>query len=177
MQNYIVQLLRDLQDEDEHIRFAAARTLSEVAGSEQAVIDALMKTSRDPVWFVRLAAVQTLEELNLRDSAVVKVMAERLSNAHEDIREWAAWSLGKLGPSARPFISVLMHLARKDPVFYVRLTATEALGRIAMLNDTEIIPILEQVSKDKYPEVRMTAANALSIIRNLPTNGDSCPLP
>lgn len=164
VQKHIVQLLKDLCDEDEYIRFAAARTLSEVGGNERAVIDALVEASRDRIWFVRLAAAQALEELNPTETAVMQVMAERLSDEHEDIREWAAWALGKIGPPARAFGRGLGDLALKDPVFYVRITAAEALGKIALAEDTEIIEMLEQVRKDEDPEVSASAADALSAI-------------
>jgi len=170
LQKYIIQLLKDLCDEDEHIRFAAARTLSDVGGCDRSVIDALVKASRDKLWFVRLAAVQALEELNPLDPAVMKVMGERLADEQEDIREWAAWSLGKMGPPAAAYSAVLGHLALKDPVFYVRLTAAEALGRIAAPNDSVIISILEQVREDEDPEVGMTAASALSNIQQQTTD-------
>ena len=93
MNEAIAQLVRDLDNEDPHVRFAAARTLGEVGGNDRAACNALIRTLKDTTWFVRLAVVQSIRDLKVNPDLIFENIVPMLKDDHEDIREYAALTI------------------------------------------------------------------------------------
>lgn len=70
---------------------------------------------------------------------------------------FASQFLGSLGPTARPAIPDLLHVANtsNDPV--ARMAAIDALSQISTRNDIAVVQCLAAAARDKDPDVRYTA--------------------
>ncbi|NYT01815.1 MAG: HEAT repeat domain-containing protein [Methanosarcinales archaeon] len=82
-----------LEDEEPQVREQVLHSLARIRGPEACRLAA--GALRDPDERVRLAAVTALGEIGLADplQALIEVM---LGDDHEEIRAWAAWSLGEI---------------------------------------------------------------------------------
>jgi HEAT repeat protein len=83
-----------------------------------------------------------------------------LKDDHEDIREYAALTIGDLGPKAAVAVSPLME-SLCDPVWYVRSTIAWVLGQIGPGARKANACLIECLNDDEI-EVRMCATEALA---------------
>ena len=65
-----------------------------------------------------------------RASISVPYILPRLKDADAAIRQWAAYSLGKIGPTAREAVPALQQMSQKDADDNARDFARHALVRI-----------------------------------------------
>jgi hypothetical protein len=116
-------LSRALEDENEYVRAAAARSLGR-QGTE-AAIPGLLRALHDQAWMVRAGAVLALGHLAENVPAEPLVLA--LKDTDASVRATAAWALGKLGTRA-PLEKLLTTL--EDPEWSVREATMLALGEL-----------------------------------------------
>ena len=86
----------------------------------------------------------------------IECLIAALKDKDSDVRNAAAWSLGRLGDkrAVEPFIAAL-----KDKDSNVREAAAEALGELG--DKRAVKPLLTALKKDKDSNVRDAAAKAL----------------
>jgi HEAT repeat protein len=89
----ICLLAEALQDEESDVRCEALKSLGKIKAEE--ACDLALQAVQDPEWQVRYTAVTTLGEIghNKALDALVEVM---FGGEDEEIRAWAAWSLGEI---------------------------------------------------------------------------------
>lgn len=117
--------------------------------------------------------VAALKDPNLRQGAVValakvgkpavRALIAALGDPNADLRLWAAFALGHLGPQAGPAVAGLTRAAG-DEDGTLRAVAVESLGKIGP-EARAAIPILVRTLKDREPGVRQRSALALGRIR------------
>lgn len=126
------ELISILQDNNQ-TRFSkkpAAWALGSKFKDRAVAIPVLIETlKRNENEVTRVVAVLSLQRL--ADPAAVPALVELLSDGDSDVRAGAADVLGEIGPRAREAVPVLQELANKDGTWLVRLTARNALPRIA----------------------------------------------
>ena len=137
-----------LQDREERVRLAAARTLARSRDRELA--PALRKAERDESWAVRVVVTDAL--LRLGEKADTTFYRKALQDPNWLARQTAAEVLAeRRGKRALPEIRSLLN----DRDSYVRRTA---LVLVAKLSGPESAPVLRQALADTDPWVRDTAA-------------------
>jgi len=89
----LVWLAEALQDKESAVRCEALKSLGKIKAEE--ACDLTLQALQDPEWQVRYTAVTTLGEIghNKALDALVEVM---FGGGDEEIRAWAAWSLGEI---------------------------------------------------------------------------------
>jgi len=86
-------LAQVLQDSESAVRCEALKSLGKIKG--EVACDLALQALQDPDWQVRYTAVTTLGEIghNKAFESLVEIMFGR---DDEEIRAWAAWSLGEI---------------------------------------------------------------------------------
>ncbi|MFA4915479.1 MAG: HEAT repeat domain-containing protein [Syntrophales bacterium] len=164
MEKAIARLICDLGDNDCHIRFAAARTLGDIGADDNPIVgNVLIEALKDSIWFVRLAALQTIKEIRLDAGILAEKITPLLQDEHEDVREYAAYTLGNLGPKAAPVVTSLTNALAADLVWYVRATIAWALGEIGPAAGSACSQLVTCLTDDEI-EVRIMAAKSLGMI-------------
>ena len=132
-------------DEDPHVRAAAAGSLAQTGvRNEQKVVDALteaLEADNEP--HVRAATATSLAQIGMRDPRLVgdpKIERGLLKALSVDdpvpLRVAAASVLGALGGDNSTVVATLVDALKPKSDPYLRLSATTALGQIAMRNPT-----------------------------------------
>jgi HEAT repeat protein len=121
-------LLELLAQGQARARKLAAFALGEIAGTDEAVVEALCRAARDPEITVR---VNALEALGWKSGTpkIVAALTEAMRDAAPDVRFSAAFALAQIGPKAGAAVPVLQD-ALRDENRYVLGYAVEALERI-----------------------------------------------
>ncbi len=123
-------LMKMARDPEWGCRLAAIEALGGQGVPNDAMIEAFSNTLTDSVPEVRLAAVFPLFQLRWRAAPAVPNLTACLRDPSASVRQWAARTLGAIGPSAEPAVAALKEL-KADPEESVRVAATEALANIA----------------------------------------------
>jgi HEAT repeat protein len=148
----IAHLDRELRgNHSEHVRMWAAEVLGwlNAAAAAPALIDALSDISPE----VRAKAAGALGKIK-EDRAVYRLLELLVSDPAPFVRVKASQSLGAIGHPA--VIDYLINTL-KDPEWWVRVRAVEALEKLGERSIAALLPALE----DEDPEVRKRAAMAL----------------
>ncbi len=113
--------------------------------------------------YTRLPAQRELRDLKPdQANQVVEGLVARMDQKSDPLsREWAAQSLGLVGPQAKAAVPSLIR-ALQDEYYYVREKAAEALGKIR--SDQKAVPALIAVLHDENGIVRDKAEGALNMI-------------
>jgi HEAT repeat protein len=159
-------LTRALSDPDLFVRWAAARTLGEMARSEEDVPEALVaavpgiaRLLCDLDLDVRLAAAASLGQFGPAARAAVSALAQTVNKGDVEIRVAALEALGAIGPDAAAAIpAVIEALSNNDP--RVRSAAVRLLGRFGPAA-RQAADGLRSLLTDPDPEVRRLASEAL----------------
>lgn len=118
-------------------------------------------------WTLFVCIVPVLLAIGCGDARRIEHSVESLTKTlredkNPEMRYWAAESLGRFGPEARPAVPDLVE-ALKDDNKMIRQGVAYALGEIG---DTEAVPALQTATKDPEKDVRTAADFALKRIRN-----------
>ena len=173
-------LITAMSDPDANVRETVAEALGKIGSSEAS--GALVKALKDPESSVRVAAAEALG--NIRDPRTIKPLLACVKGQDSLTRQAAAKALGEIGNPAKPVL--LDCLA--DPNVDVRYFSGQALQQMryiaadpqseatlrAAVQDWDgaaamgkpAVPVLISMLKDKDPEVRRSAAQALGTIRD-----------
>ncbi len=82
-----------LQDSESAVRCEALKSLGKMKGEE--ACDLALQALQDPEWQVRYTAVTTLGEIG-HNKALDTLVQTMFAGEDEEIRAWAAWSLGEI---------------------------------------------------------------------------------
>jgi HEAT repeat protein len=106
-----------LKDPDAGVRRAAAEALGQMAytglPTDPAVVSGLRDAVKDGELMVREQAVRALGHVRHPDT--VPDLVGLLQQEHKDLRSTALYSLGMLGPMAKPAVPVMVEVLRSDP--------------------------------------------------------------
>jgi HEAT repeat protein len=164
------KLLAALKGTNQKARQEAVNELSAWVESDPETVRALVdllrdkgtagagKTSPTQVNSTREAAARALLLAGPRGEAVLRdkglaVLREGLSDPSPAVREHTAYTLGRLGPLAKPLSPEVMKLCT-DPKAEVRQAAFDALRKIGVTDAAGFIALLN----DKNPDVAQLAA-------------------
>lgn len=150
----LLEAMRD-PDEDETVKQAAGRALSQMQADEAipTLVDAL--ASADDWASPRLAELLVA----FGERALDPLLAALDDEEHVNARVWSAQILGRMA-ERKALAALLPRL--KDRSERVRLSVTEALGRIA--DRSAVAPLTRLALRDPVPTVRAEAARALGSI-------------
>lgn len=127
------------------------------SADRQAAIPALVGSLKLNDEDLRLAVMLTLTNAG-KDP--VPELVKALRDDDFNVRIYAAWTLGRIGPDAADAVPALLE-ARNDPDGDVRRRAVYALGRIHPRAEVAV-PVLLEAFKDKDVDVRRVAVEALA---------------
>ena len=82
-----------MQDSDSCVRCEALKSLGKI--KEEKACDLALQALLDPEWQVRYTAVTTLGEIG-HNKALGPLVEVMFGGEDEEIRAWAAWSLGEI---------------------------------------------------------------------------------
>jgi HEAT repeat protein len=117
-------------DESEAVREAAVGALEEMGTPDSELLDGLVALLADEKADVAYWAATLIGRLEPEASAAVPALIEALENSpHQNVRQRAAWALGKIGPAAVAAAGSLRAAAGGDDPRLARL-AERALGEI-----------------------------------------------
>lgn len=108
---------------------------------------------------VRWAAAIATYHAGIPGHACLDALIRGVRHGDERVRRFATWTLGEMGPVARPAIPALVELARKDGGSG-RTGATTAIGKIGG-DAPEAIPLFVEDLKHAKENRRIRAARAL----------------
>ena len=148
----VALLLQALEDENGHVRAAAARSLG--SQGTRAAVQPLLLALQDPEWPVRAGAALALGHLAAYVPA--EPLVDALADDDASVRATAAWALGKLGKRA-PIEALVSAL--HDPDWSVREAAALALGELQDLVSLATI-VAAQADEDSF--VRKAIHEALA---------------
>jgi HEAT repeat protein len=134
-------LIVALADTDRYVRIAAVGALGNIASDKavEPLIVALADTDR----YVQIAAVGALS--NIASDKAVESLIAALNDTDEDMRMRAIEALANIDKAVEPLIVALTDVTyhvRISGVYFVRISAAKALGKIAASNRN--LPILPQ---------------------------------
>jgi len=150
-------LLGAVDEEDENVRYEIISSIGDFRDKDS--LEILIKVLlNDPCAKIRAEAAYALGETGNKES--LWSLIEATGDKDEKVREWTAYSLGKL--KDKTATGKLILLMEEDPCEKVRSNAAWALGTIEDIEATE--PLIKAMKNDPFPQVRANAAYALGII-------------
>ena len=154
----VIQLIKDLFDEDPEVRKSAAEALG-LLGDPVSVEPLALAAVHDKRIDVRKAAAEALVRIDQAEAR--NLLVEALSDEALNVRRAAAETLGWLGDRAAvtPLVGVTLYDERRT----VRLAAADALNQ---LDPNAAMELLEDVLDDEDPDSRRAAAEALGFLDN-----------
>jgi len=151
------------QDEDDSVRREAIQCLSRISSASIAVPTLLKALRREQIRKdapVAGSILQTLGKIGPAAAPAIPVLVETYNTApNEQERGSAMIALGGIGPSAREALPTILK-ATKDPHWFVRGLALEALIKIKIEPDVVIPPLISAL-RDKQSAVQKIAAISL----------------
>jgi HEAT repeat protein len=122
---------------------------------EPMVVDALIKTLRDPSATIRLEAVESLGELG--HAAATADLVDVMSNdPSEDVRKQAVEALGRIkDPAAVAPLLIVLQTYQPDDV---PLNMIWALGNIGDRRALPLLSTIREATKDPYVNYNVNAA-------------------
>ena len=154
----VIQLIKDLFDEDPEVRKDAAKALG-LLGDPVSVEPLVLAAIHDKIYEVRKAATEALVRIDRAEARDLLVQA--LSDEALNVRRAAAETLGWLGDRAA--VTPLVGVTLFDDERTVRLAAADALNQLDPIGATDL---LEDVLDDEDPDSRRAAAEALGFLGN-----------
>jgi HEAT repeat protein len=151
------------QDEDDSVRSHAVQTLSRVSPASISLpilLKALRREQSRKDAPVAGSILQTLGQIGPAAAPAIPILVETYDTApNEHERGSAMIALGGIGPSARVALPTILE-ATKDPHWFVRGLALEALIKIKVEPDVVISPMISAL-QDKQGAVQRIAAISL----------------
>src|SRR5262245_59803744 len=91
-------LLKDLKSKDVETRYEAIMALAEFGPDANAAVPELVRALQEPSEDLRVAAALTLGKIG---KGAVKSVAELLTHKDTEVRFYALWAVGNIGPEAK----------------------------------------------------------------------------
>ena len=154
----VIQLIKDLFNEDPEVRKSAAEALG-LLGDPVAIEPLVLAAIHDKKSDVRRAAAEALVRIDQAEAR--DLLLEALTDEAINVRRAAAETLGWLGD--RTAVTPLVGVTLYDGSRTVRLAAADALNT---LDPAGAMEMLEGVLDDEDPDTRLAAAEALGFLGN-----------
>ena len=154
----VIQLIKDLFDEDPEVRKSATEALG-LLGDPVSVEPLVLAAIHDKRIDVRKAAGESLVRIDRAEAR--DLLVEALSDEAPNVRRAAAETLGWLGDRAA--VTPLVQVALYDDRRTVRLASADALNQ---LDPTGAVELLVDVLENEDPDSRRAAAEALGFLGN-----------
>jgi HEAT repeat protein len=155
----VAELIQQLKDEDEDVRYRAAKALEDRGEAAKPAIGALSEAAQDQDPKVRYRAVKAISKIGA-NAAAVPALAQALQEDNSEIVYYAAKSLEELGADAKPAVPSLIKALqdkRHQKSHYYVLKTLKNVGPDA----ADAIPAVKAVLQDSDQSVREAAASAL----------------
>jgi HEAT repeat protein len=148
-------LCQAMVDEDMGVRHNAAEALARIG---PVAFPSLIEGMRHENKHVRIEAAYGLG-LTGDDATeeICLVLADALKDPDRDVRQFAAQSLGKIGPAAKLLLPALIETL-KDEDQLVRVHAANALSLIDPTHSAEAIPVLNSAKVDQITGIMVSEA-------------------
>ncbi|NHJ04755.1 MAG: HEAT repeat domain-containing protein [Candidatus Heimdallarchaeota archaeon] len=108
----------------------------------------------------KIAAAYMLGILGKNNKKVIAALTNAMKNEIEEVRNWAAISLGELGEQKKNTIPILIEILQKEESEQVKSLAVAILGDIGE-KMPQTIPALKDAINDENWRVREQAAYAI----------------
>jgi len=157
-------LIRALKDRDETVRVHVIVALGRI-GPADGSFATVLKTiaEQDPLADFRIWAIRALGLVGAKSNIVVPTLVKMLVDANDDIRNSAAYSLGKIRPTREVLPALLGKLNAGNPS--ERSLAAYTLGMLGPEVATEALPALIRALRDEDIDVRKGALSSLMEFR------------
>lgn len=190
----VPELSRSLKHQDERVRRQALFALAKIGPRQETVMPGLLEALTEREADVRHFAVVSLTSMGKDARPAVPQLIDLLKkDGDANVREAAAFALGKIDPQAdgvlavlsrawrdeergvreealralakcgKPAVPTLIEALRKNFSNDVQIEATKALGQIGP-DAKEAVPVLLPLLKDNEEEIRRVAEEALKAI-------------
>jgi HEAT repeat protein/beta-lactamase regulating signal transducer with metallopeptidase domain len=157
--NAVPRLVVLLDDSDEWVRMAAARSLGEIR--DERATEGLIAHLSDREWRVRNMAAWALGEM--KEHRAVETLCNLLrSDAQFEVRKTTAWALAEI--QDKRAVETLCNVLQSDAQAEVRVTTAWALGETK--DKRAVDTLCNALLTDADAEVRATAAWALGEIQS-----------
>jgi HEAT repeat protein len=163
----VSQLIEQLKDEDESVRWRAAEALGKMGAKSEGAISALKNAlNNDPNKNVRMNAAEALGRIGppAKEIALTSLVV-LLNDQDKDVR-WGASSaitgMGEEGKTTIPGLAVLLQNTQNDKD--IRWRAASALGGISGDPKSAVPMLINALNNDPNENVRVNAAEALGRI-------------
>lgn len=157
--NAVPRLVVLLDDSDEWVRMAAARSLGEIR--DDRATEGLIAQLADRQWLVRNTAAWALGEM--KEKRAVETLCNLLrSDAQFEVRKTTAWALAEI--QDKRAVETLCNVLQSDAQAEVRVTTAWALGETK--DKRAVDTLCNALLTDAEAEVRKTAAWALGEIQS-----------
>jgi HEAT repeat protein len=117
---------------------------------------------------VRIAAADCIASVGKFDDVLVEVLLRSLSDADATVRERVMFALGKAGRKKKVVEAIF--LGMRDSEFQVRAASIEVCKRFRPIFASEDAAGLQGLCKERFPEVRLFAAQGLATLAPEPAN-------
>ncbi len=165
----VKDLIKQLKDDDNDTRRAAAKALADGGAESKEAVPALIQALKDRDTFVRRFSAQALGEIGPDAKSAVPALTMALDDAKKEVQSAAAAALGKVGPSGVETLVGIVKNDKKDPA-----TRRQAINSLSSLGSgaRSAVPALTEIVKEKtgkgkkaLPEdLRVDAATALGTL-------------
>ncbi len=152
-------LLKQLDNNDEGVRWATARVLGQLGATSETVIHGLLEQLKNENSRVRQWAVRSLSKLRLAPELVVQGLKERLNDEDLAVCFLAAKALNDLGVFSEEVLKILLKCLNSDDAG-VRRAAAEILCKLGNSSEAVMQGLLGRLN-DEDEEVRLWTTGAL----------------
>ncbi len=155
----IPALARALTDDDQLVRYLAARSLAEMGQQSKNVVPELVKALQEPDALFRSEVAIALGSIKSVPEVAIPALIKRLEDQDQSVRVNSAWALGQFGRDAVVGLDPLLELLKREDGI-VRLNCAGALVQIG--GHPSGVHALLQAIKDSDEFIRWLAVKYLS---------------
>lgn len=159
-QTPVSELAEALSDEDNSVRYNAAKQLEKYGPDALDAVDELADVLSDPDKKVRYRSAKALSKIGIGAAAAADRVVAALKNADPDTRYYLVKTLANVEDAAIVALPELKIILESDVDARMRYYAAKALGKIGK-EASEATVVLEAAQNDSDSKVRKAAKEAL----------------
>ncbi len=158
------ELASALSDEDNGVRYEAAKQLAKYGPEAVEAVDELAVTLADPDPRVRYRSAKALSKIGIGAAPAADSLVLALNNADDEMRYYLVKTLANIEDAAVGAVEELKQILQSDTDARNRYYAAKALGKIGK-EARDATTALEAAGKDPDKKVRKAAGEALEKVR------------